>query len=150
TIHNWVNRGTEDCIIAFVLISARPVKAGTSSLEAVGYTASVWLYSRCFNGIAHQFDLLAEVSRRFCDTPVVGNIAVPLHGRCNSGRLQCRPNSRVQLFNDLRGRPGRSEEHAPRPDRLKTREHVLHERHVGECRKRLYTLLWKGGNAGLV
>ena len=36
TIHNWVNRGTEDCIIAFVLISARPVKAGTSSLEAVG------------------------------------------------------------------------------------------------------------------
>src|SRR6478735_7463577 len=36
TIHNWVNRGTEDCIIAFVLISATPVKAGTSSLEAVG------------------------------------------------------------------------------------------------------------------
>lgn len=36
TIHNWVNHGTEDCIIAFVLISARPVKAGTSSLEAVG------------------------------------------------------------------------------------------------------------------
>ena len=36
TIHNWVNRGTEDCIIAFVLIGARPVKAGTSSLEAVG------------------------------------------------------------------------------------------------------------------
>ena len=36
TIHNWVNRGTEDCIIAFVLISARPAKAGTSSLEAVG------------------------------------------------------------------------------------------------------------------
>jgi quercetin dioxygenase-like cupin family protein len=36
TIHNWVNRGTEDCIIAFVLIIARPVKAGTSSLEAVG------------------------------------------------------------------------------------------------------------------
>jgi len=36
TIHNWVNRGTEDCIIAFVLISARPVKSGTSSLEAVG------------------------------------------------------------------------------------------------------------------
>ena len=36
TIHNWVNRGTEDCIIAFVLISARPVEAGTGSLEAVG------------------------------------------------------------------------------------------------------------------
>lgn len=36
TIHNWVNRGTEDCVVAFVLISARPVKAGTGSLEAVG------------------------------------------------------------------------------------------------------------------
>jgi quercetin dioxygenase-like cupin family protein len=36
TIHNWLNRGTEDCIVAFVLISARPVKAGTGSLEAVG------------------------------------------------------------------------------------------------------------------
>jgi len=36
TIHNWVNRGTEDCIIAFVLSSARPVEAGTGSLEAVG------------------------------------------------------------------------------------------------------------------
>jgi len=36
TIHNWVNRGTEDCVIAFVLISARPVVAGSISLEAVG------------------------------------------------------------------------------------------------------------------
>ena len=36
TIHNWVNRGTEDCVIAFVLISARPVIAGCISLEAAG------------------------------------------------------------------------------------------------------------------
>jgi quercetin dioxygenase-like cupin family protein len=36
TIHNWVNRGTEDCVVAFVLISATPVKAGIISLEAVG------------------------------------------------------------------------------------------------------------------
>jgi quercetin dioxygenase-like cupin family protein len=36
TIHNWVNRGTEDCVVAFVLISARPVIAGCISLEAVG------------------------------------------------------------------------------------------------------------------
>jgi len=36
TIHNWVNRGTEDCVVAFVLISARSVKAGSISLEAVG------------------------------------------------------------------------------------------------------------------
>jgi quercetin dioxygenase-like cupin family protein len=36
TIHDWVNRGTEDCVVAFVLISARPVIAGCISLEAVG------------------------------------------------------------------------------------------------------------------
>jgi quercetin dioxygenase-like cupin family protein len=36
TIHNWVNRGTKDCVVAFVLIGARPVKAGSVSLEAVG------------------------------------------------------------------------------------------------------------------
>jgi quercetin dioxygenase-like cupin family protein len=35
-MHNWVNRGTEDCVVAFVLISATPVKAGIISLEAVG------------------------------------------------------------------------------------------------------------------
>lgn len=29
TVHNWVNKGTEDCIIAFVLISARlPQRVG--------------------------------------------------------------------------------------------------------------------------
>ena len=26
TIHNWINRGTEPCVIAFVLIAAKPVK----------------------------------------------------------------------------------------------------------------------------
>lgn len=36
TMHNWVDRGTEDCVVAFVLISATPVKAGIISLEAVG------------------------------------------------------------------------------------------------------------------
>lgn len=36
TMHNWVNRGTEDCVVAFVLISATPVKAGIISLEAGG------------------------------------------------------------------------------------------------------------------
>jgi len=30
TIHNWVNRGTKPCVIAFVLIAAKPV------LDAVG------------------------------------------------------------------------------------------------------------------
>jgi len=30
TIHNWVNRGTQPCVIAFVLVAAKPV------LDAVG------------------------------------------------------------------------------------------------------------------
>jgi len=36
TIHNWVNRGTEPCIIAFCLIAANPVGVGGTTLEAVG------------------------------------------------------------------------------------------------------------------
>jgi mannose-6-phosphate isomerase-like protein (cupin superfamily) len=36
TIHNWVNRGVEACIIAFVLVSAKPVVAGGKKLNAVG------------------------------------------------------------------------------------------------------------------
>jgi quercetin dioxygenase-like cupin family protein len=36
TIHNWVNRGAEPCVIAFVLIDARPVQAGGKVLHAVG------------------------------------------------------------------------------------------------------------------
>ena len=36
TIHNWINRGTAPCVIAFVLIDAKPVTAGGKVLEAVG------------------------------------------------------------------------------------------------------------------
>lgn len=36
TLHNWVNRGTAACTIAFVLIDAEPVTAGGELLEAVG------------------------------------------------------------------------------------------------------------------
>jgi quercetin dioxygenase-like cupin family protein len=36
TIHNWVNRGTEPCVIAFVLIAARAVTAGGKVLTAQG------------------------------------------------------------------------------------------------------------------
>jgi quercetin dioxygenase-like cupin family protein len=36
TIHNWVNRGPEPCVIAFVLIDAKPVEAGGKLLPAVG------------------------------------------------------------------------------------------------------------------
>src|SRR3712207_2713971 len=36
TIHNWVNRGTEDCLIAFVLVSAKPVSVNGQPLHAQG------------------------------------------------------------------------------------------------------------------
>ena len=36
TIHNWINRGSEPCVIAFVLIAAHPVVAGGKTLPAVG------------------------------------------------------------------------------------------------------------------
>ncbi len=36
TIHNWINRGSEPCVIAFVLIDARPATAGGKVLNAVG------------------------------------------------------------------------------------------------------------------
>jgi len=36
TIHNWVNRGTEPCVIAFVLIAAKPVTIGGKVLHAQG------------------------------------------------------------------------------------------------------------------
>ena len=36
TIHNWVNRGTQPCVIAFVLIAARSVEVGGRVLHARG------------------------------------------------------------------------------------------------------------------
>ena len=36
TIHNWINRGSEPCVIAFVLIDAKPATAGGKVLRAVG------------------------------------------------------------------------------------------------------------------
>jgi quercetin dioxygenase-like cupin family protein len=36
TIHNWVNRGTESCVMAFVLVDAKPVEIGGKVLNAVG------------------------------------------------------------------------------------------------------------------
>jgi quercetin dioxygenase-like cupin family protein len=36
TIHNWVNRSAEPCVMAFVLIDAKPVEAGGKVLNAVG------------------------------------------------------------------------------------------------------------------
>ena len=36
TIHNWVNHGAESCVIAFVLIDAKPVEIGGKVLQAEG------------------------------------------------------------------------------------------------------------------
>lgn len=36
TIHNWINKGTEPCVIAFTLVSAKPVTAGGKTLAAQG------------------------------------------------------------------------------------------------------------------
>ena len=36
TVHNWINRGTETCVLAVILIHADPVHAGGKTLEAFG------------------------------------------------------------------------------------------------------------------
>jgi quercetin dioxygenase-like cupin family protein len=36
TIHNWVNNGSEPCVIAFALVSAEPVSVGGRTLQAEG------------------------------------------------------------------------------------------------------------------
>ena len=36
TVHNWINRGPGPCVIAFVLIAAKPVEAGGKVLPAFG------------------------------------------------------------------------------------------------------------------
>jgi quercetin dioxygenase-like cupin family protein len=36
TIHNWVNKGTEICRVAFVILTAEPVDIGDGALDARG------------------------------------------------------------------------------------------------------------------
>jgi quercetin dioxygenase-like cupin family protein len=36
TVHNWVNRGSEPCVIAVVLVDAKPVEIGGQTLNAMG------------------------------------------------------------------------------------------------------------------
>ena len=36
TIHNWINRGPNPCVISVVLVAAKPVVAGGKTLNAVG------------------------------------------------------------------------------------------------------------------
>jgi quercetin dioxygenase-like cupin family protein len=36
TIHNWVNRGTEPCVMGFVLVDAKPAIAGGKGLDPTG------------------------------------------------------------------------------------------------------------------
>ncbi len=36
TIHNWVNRGSVPCVVAFILCAAKPIEAGDETLGATG------------------------------------------------------------------------------------------------------------------
>ncbi len=36
TIHNWANRGTQPCVMAFILIDAKPVEVDRKVLNAAG------------------------------------------------------------------------------------------------------------------
>jgi len=36
TVHNWINRGEAPCVMAFVLVDAKPATAGGKRLEAFG------------------------------------------------------------------------------------------------------------------
>jgi mannose-6-phosphate isomerase-like protein (cupin superfamily) len=36
TVHNWINRGSEPCVIAFALIAAKPVERKDNVLHAMG------------------------------------------------------------------------------------------------------------------
>jgi hypothetical protein len=36
TIHDWVNNGSEPCVIAFALIGAKPAASGGKTLGAQG------------------------------------------------------------------------------------------------------------------
>jgi quercetin dioxygenase-like cupin family protein len=36
TVHNWINRGTKPCVIAFVLVAAKPVEVAGKVLHATG------------------------------------------------------------------------------------------------------------------
>ena len=36
TVHNWINRGNETCVMAVVLVHAQPVQAGGHTLQASG------------------------------------------------------------------------------------------------------------------
>jgi quercetin dioxygenase-like cupin family protein len=36
TIHNWVNRGSRPCVMAFILIDAKPVEVDGNVLNAIG------------------------------------------------------------------------------------------------------------------
>ena len=36
TIHDWINRGTQPCVIAFILTAARPIEAKGAKMGDVG------------------------------------------------------------------------------------------------------------------
>jgi hypothetical protein len=36
TVHNWINRGTESCVMSIVLVHSKSVEAGGQTLAAFG------------------------------------------------------------------------------------------------------------------
>jgi quercetin dioxygenase-like cupin family protein len=36
TVHNWINRGTQTCVMAVILVHAKPVQAAGKTLQAFG------------------------------------------------------------------------------------------------------------------
>ena len=36
TVHNWINRGSESCVLAVILVHSKPVEAGGKVLAAFG------------------------------------------------------------------------------------------------------------------
>jgi hypothetical protein len=36
TVHNWINRGSESCVLAVILIHSKSVEAGGNVLTAFG------------------------------------------------------------------------------------------------------------------
>ncbi len=48
TIHNWINNGTEPCVIAFVLIDAKPVEAQRQGAQRGGLARTI---GSCMPGI---------------------------------------------------------------------------------------------------
>ena len=144
TIHNWVNRGTEDCVIAFVLISAKPATAAGKPLNSasdsrVRAAGSVRLdaggLSPAFLGL--QRPPCGRTRRPLAAIAVVGNVAVALHDVGHRRHLQRLADLGVELVRRSRPASCRARRTCPTSPAARSRAEVLHQRHVGGHRERL-------------